>query len=257
MSMTSSGRSRLGTGAFDGIDGDDGLAGAGGRDHDVGRGERLVEPLEAHRRRTDPLGECRAAFGRPVDHADVGAAGLVQSHRDALAHRPGADDGDATLGQVADDVGEHLDRGMAHRGGAASDRGFAPRPLAGLDGRTHQQVEPRAGRRFVERDLPGRTDLSEDLALAEHRRVEPGRDFEQMPDGGAVVLAEQVRAQLVDVEFAEFAQEVPDVGIRAVEALGDDVHLGAIARRQHDRLTDVVPLRQARHTPWPGRRPRS
>ena len=48
------------------------------------------------------------------------------------------------------------------------------------------------------RDLPRRADLAEDLALAEHGRVEAGGDLEQMGDRGVVVLAVQVRVQLVE-----------------------------------------------------------
>ena len=50
---------------------------------------------------------------------------------------------------------------------------------------------PRAGQ------LPCVAHLAEDLALAEHGRVEPGRDLEQVGDGGLVVLAVEVRVQLV------------------------------------------------------------
>ena len=81
-------------------------------------------------------------------------------------------------------------------------------------------------------DLPRAAHLTEDLALAEHRRVEPGRHLEQVGDGGVVVLAVQVRVQLVGVEVAELAEEVADVGVRAVEALGHRVHLGAVARAE-------------------------
>ena len=49
-------------------------------------------------------------------------------------------------------------------------------------------------------------DLSEDLALAEDRRVEPGGDLEEVGRGGVVVLGEQVRLQVVDGHPADVAR---------------------------------------------------
>ena len=59
------------------------------------------------------------------------------------------------------------------------------------------------------------------------------------------MLAVQVRDQFVDRQVAELAEEVAHVAVRAVEQLGDDVDLGAVARRQHDGFADVVTHRQA------------
>ena len=90
-------------------------------------------------------------------------------------------------------------------------------------------------------DLPRGADLAEDLALAEHGRVEPGGDLEQMRRGRLVVLAVEVRVELVGGERAELAEEVADVGVGAVEALGDGVDLDPVARAEHGHLADVVP----------------
>ncbi len=61
------------------------------------------------------------------------------------------------------------------------------------------------------------------------------------------VLAEQVRTQFIDIEFAEFAEEITNVRIRAVEPFGNDVHLGAITCREHDRFANVVTKGEARN----------
>ena len=84
-------------------------------------------------------------------------------------------------------------------------------------------------------DLPRAADLAEDLALAEHRGIEPGRHLEQVGDGRVVVLAVEVRVQSSGVQAAELAEEVADVGVGAVEALGDGVHLGAVAGAEAPR----------------------
>ena len=78
--------------------------------------------------------------------------------------------------------------------------------------------------------------------LADHRRVEPGRDLEQVPDRGVVVMRVEVRVQLVGGDVADLAQEVADVGVGAVEALGDGVDLGAVARADQDDLAHVVAI---------------
>ena len=61
----------------------------------------------------------------------------------------------------------------------------------------NSRLRLRAGAALGLRDLPRLADLTEDLALADDRRVEAGRDLEQVGDGGVVVLREQVRVQLV------------------------------------------------------------
>ena len=74
----------------------------------------------------------------------------------------------------------HLDRGVADRRGVLADDGLGAGPLAGLDGVTEQQVQRGLGAALGLRDLPRAAHLAEDLALAEHRRIEPGRHLEQV-----------------------------------------------------------------------------
>ena len=110
---------------------------------------------------------------------------------------------------------------------------------------TEEQVERRPHPALVGGDLPRTAHLAEDLALAEHRRVEAGGDLEQVAGGRLVVLAVEVRVQFVGDEPTVLAEEVPDVGVGTVEALGDGVHLDAIARAQHGDLAQVVPRGEA------------
>ena len=113
-------------------------------------------------------------------------------------------------------------------------------PLADADRVPEQQVERRPGPALGLCELPCLADLAEDLGSRRDGRVEPGGDLEQVPDGGLVVLAVQVRVELVGREVAELAEEVADVGVGTVEPLGDGVDLGAVARAEHDDLADVV-----------------
>ena len=134
----------------------------------------------------------------------------------------------------------HLDRGVGDRGGRPGDGGLGAGPLADLEGVAEQQVQRRAGTALVLGQLPGGTDLAEDLVLAEHGRVEPGGHLEQVGDRGVVVLAVEVRVEIVGVQPAELAEEVADVAVGAVEPLGDGVDLGAVAGGEHHDLADVL-----------------
>ena len=136
---------------------------------------------------------------------------------------------------------------MADRRGASCDSGFVASTFACGERIAEQLVERRARRPLLLSDVPGGSNLTEDLALAEHRRIETGSDLEEMIDRSGVVLTVEVRGQFVDTEIAELAQEIADVAVGAVEQFGDHVHLGAVARGQHDRFANVVPLGEAAH----------
>ena len=87
--------------------------------------------------------------------------------------------------------------------------------------------------------LPGLLHLAEDLALAEHGRVEPGGHREEVGDGRRVVVDVEVVAEVLGREEGDLGEEVADVLVGAVEALGDGVDLGAVARGEHDGLGHV------------------
>ena len=74
----------------------------------------------------------------------------------------------------------------------AADGGVGARPLAGLEGVAEQEVERGPAAPSSRAALPRLLDLAEDLALAEHGRVEPGGDLEEVRDGGVVVVDVEV-----------------------------------------------------------------
>ncbi len=188
----------------------------------------------------DASGEVAAALGRAVAHGDRSGAGLVQRGGDADAHLAGPDDEHVAAVEGAEPIAHHLDGGVADRRRAAADRGLAAGPLADAQGVAEEEVERGAHPTLVLGDLPRRAHLTEDLALAEDGRVEPGGDLEEVLRGGLVVLAVEVRVQLVGAQRAELAHEVADVGVGTVEALGDGVDLGAVARAEDGDLAEVV-----------------
>jgi hypothetical protein len=95
--------------------------------------------------------------------------------------------------------------------------------------------------------VPRRAHLAEDLALAEHHRVEPSRDIEQMARRSVVVESEEMRVELGEGHPGEAGEELGDVGVGAVEALGHDVDLGAPARGEDGNLADRVAPGEAGH----------
>ena len=121
----------------------------------------------------------------------------MQGDRDPLAHRTGADHGDTTALDAAVVIDRHLDRGVTDRCGAAGDTRFGAGPLADADGVTEQQVQRGSGPALALGDLPGLAQLTEDLGLAHHRRIEPGGDLEQVTHSSVVVLGVEVRVQIV------------------------------------------------------------
>ena len=109
-------------------------------------------------------------------------------------------------------------------------------------GPPEEAVEHRAGGPFGARPLVGGAHLAEHLALAEDGRVDPGGDLEQVSGGCVVELDDQGlierRDRRLRVAKARLEERL-DVGETFVEALGQRVHLGAHAGRQHDPLGEV------------------
>src|SRR5690606_27144286 len=112
-------------------------------------------------------GEGHPPFGAAIDDRDRADAGRTERDGDALAHRPGADDGDAAARDRPVMLDRQLDRGMADRGGATRDRRLGAGTFADADGPPEQQVERGASAAFALCDLPGLAELAEDLGLAD------------------------------------------------------------------------------------------
>ena len=125
---------------------------------------------------------------------------------------------------------------MRQGGRGAADVGVGADLLAPLDGPLEQEVEHRAGAGLAPGRLPRPTDLAQDLMLAQHHRVEPGRHLEQVTDGVLVVVGVEVGVEPLRVDPGEQAQGPPHVTEALVEALGVDVDLGPVAGGEDDGL---------------------
>ena len=148
-----------------------------------------------------------ASLGAVGDRDVAGASGN-ESGSDAFAHFASTDHEHTAALQGAQSFGGHLDSRMADAGCGATDAGVGACPLAGFECVAEQQVEGCLGAAFGLGKLPGVAYLTEDFGLAEHGRVEATGHFEEMRNGGLIVLAVEVRVQFVGRQAAEFAEEV-------------------------------------------------
>ena len=87
-----------------------------------------------------------------------------------------------------------------------------------------------------------------------HRGVDAGDDLEEVADRIVVVVDVEAVGEVLGRQEGEVGEEVAHLLVRAVEPLGDDVHLGAVAGRQDDDLGGVLALGQARSAAWEGGR---
>ena len=178
----------------------------------------------------------------PVAVGGLGGRGQVVGH--ALAHLPRAQQHQLAAREGAQTVGGQADRGLRQRRDAPADGRLRPDPLADLEGVAEQPRQPGSGRPLVAGPLPGGADLAQDLALAQHHRLQARGHAEQVGRGRLVVVGEEVVAEVLRREEGQPGEEVADVLHAAVEALGDHVDLGAVARRQDDGLAHEVAAHQ-------------
>ena len=82
--------------------------------------------------------------------------------------------------------------------------------------------------------------LAEDLGLTDGHRVQARGHREDVGDAALLVVHEQVRLEVVAVDRAGLRQGRGDVGEGTVEGEALGIDLGAVARREHDGLGDVL-----------------
>ena len=169
------------------------------------------------------------------------APAAAQGDGDALAHDAGSDDCDATTVETVEPFDRHLDRRVTDRRGAAPDAGLGASPLADHQRLAEQQVH--GGARAALAAGPSPTPDGPGRGSRTRRRTaesSPAATSKRWLHGGVVVVGVEVRMQVVGGDVAELAQEVADVGVGAVELLGDGVDLGAVAGADQHHLAHVV-----------------
>ena len=102
--------------------------------------------------------------------------------------------------------------------------------LPGVQRLAEEPVEKRACRAGFER----RPHLAEDLSLAGNERVEPGGDSKQVERRRLVPQAIQRGGEIVSPIAGQLDERVDRFVVGVL--LADEIELGAIAGREHDRL---------------------
>ncbi|MCW0417707.1 hypothetical protein NB689_003461 [Xanthomonas sacchari] len=197
------------------------LARGGGREHHVGLVQVALQFAQRQRHATVAAGQfLRVGEGAVGDQQTPHAAlaEMLGGQLDGLAgadqqHGGFAEPGEGTLRQ-------------AHRGGGDRDRigahaGVGARALGHREGLLEQAVQAAAHRPMFACQRPGVLHLAEDLRLAQHHRVQPGGDPEQVPHRVRVLV-------LVQIAVQTGGMRVQPVG-QVLRIAGDGVQLGAVA----------------------------
>src|SRR6185503_881960 len=144
--------------------------------------------VEDGRAAADAPGQVLRALERPARDDDLRPT-LAQVARSQLAHLPRAEEQRALALGAAELTHAELDRRGRHRLRQLVQLRLGPHALAGVQRVLEQPVQQRAGGAARARRLVRVAYLAEDLRLAPHERVEPGRDAEEVRDRLAVVPA--------------------------------------------------------------------
>ena len=177
---------------------------------------------------------------RAVRDADVGDAAVRERHRHPVGHLARADDEHAAAFEPAEMLGRDRDRGRRDRHRVPADLRLGAHALARLDRVPEHAREQVPGGLLLLGREPRAADLSEDLALTDDHRVETRGDREQVRGRGVVDVGVEVIGELVGIGARHLGEEVAHVADRGMEARAACVDLGAVARRQHDGLREVL-----------------
>ena len=128
----------------------------------------------------------------------------------------------------------HGRRGHRHRVGA--DLGIGPRTLGHREGLLEQAVRALAEQAMVARGRPGVLHLAEDLRFAQHHRVQPGGDPEQVAHSLGIGMLVQIALQVAGPAAQPLVQRLC--------RLGHGVQFGAVAGGQQHRLGNLRGIAQ-------------
>ena len=167
----------------------------------------------------------------------------LQVNPGELRHLAGAEDQDAAPLEVAEDLFRERDGRVADRDGAFTESRFGAHALADRERRVKQAVRQGRGELSVACDAVRGFDLAENLWLADHERIEPRGDPEQMARGIRAAMHVEVLRHLRMRDLVILAEEPPDaIGGRV--RVADGIDLRAIAGREDDQLTPHAARRE-------------
>ena len=120
------------------------------------------------------------------------------------------------------------------------DVGLGVRPLADPQRLLEQGVQGGADRAELLADAERVAGLAEDLRLADHHRVQPGGDVEEVGHGPVVVVDVEVRHQRPGRLARALDEQPRDLLHRPVETVDVGVDLQPVAGGDDGRLRDVL-----------------
>ncbi len=197
------------------------------------------EAVERDRRAVDRGGELFSADIGPVGDDDLPHAVPAESRSAQGAHAARAHDERAAAGQPVERRRGEIESDTYERGANAVDARLRVRALAHPQRLLEELVEHPPGSAAVLSGAQGRTELAEDLRLADDHGVQAAGDGEQVVDGAVLVVDVEVRSQLVDGDAGVPRQQLRGIEERGVEALHAQVELDPVAGGERDDLVDV------------------
>ena len=217
--------------------GDDGLLRARRGDREIGPGEGVLEVGELVRRRAEARGDLEGPLRSSVRdrelHDAAAGGGLQRLEPDS----PSPHDEHPALAEIAENALRKRETHGAGGGRVRPDRRLRTCPTPRPDRGAEEKREHRAGRARG-RSLPERVaDLAENLGLAEHERVEPGRHATEVPcDVLARMDVEMVEQQsAVDAVLA--GESADQLVARINDTVGEGrVQLDPVAGGEHSVL---------------------
>ena len=166
---------------------------SGGADDYVGALEQARKLPEADRGATCRARQLLGAGDRPVRDQQLLRALRAQLAGGQLGHLAGADEEDAAIAQVAEQLPRHLHGHAADRHGTARDLRLGPHALRRAH-RARERALQLGSKRASRPGLRGRfLHLPEDLGLAQHHRLEARSDPEEVAQRGVAEAADGER----------------------------------------------------------------
>lgn len=152
----------------------------GGGDDDIGAHQGLGDLVQRDRLGIELLRQHLGPLAGAVGHDHVAHPGLAQMARHQLNGLAGADQQRPRASEVVEDAAGQAHRGIGHRYRVLADTGAGAHLLGYREGVLKQQLQLAAEPAGLSRRLVGALELTENLRLAQHHRIEPHRDAHQV-----------------------------------------------------------------------------
>ncbi len=215
-------------------------------DHEVGELQVAPEILERHGRTVELARELDGAIERAVREHQRADAVRLEMPRDELRHLARADQHRGLVRERLEDLQREVDRDRADGDAPRRDAGLGAHALRDRERLVEDAVEDGAGRARLGGEVVEALQLAEDLRLADHHRVEARRHAEEMADGVAVVMDEEMLREGRRRDAALAREELADRPGYGIVVAPERERFDSIAGRDERRLLHAVDRREPR-----------